>query len=322
MWMASRTFLFHRLGSVSLTITPSQSTWYCASHACTVIPLLVSPRFTARLCLVILFFCLSYVSLTLQGSRTLHFFLGCGMGVFTRTRESLSVLDDFNTALMSRCLYFLWISSERPLTYRSSSNLGCLQWVPVYSFAERVFIRVAICAKGFPEVLDFFRVVSLIADLVGMVLEALQYSHGVVVRCNVQVLVGMSRQLTCFPFHLTRTSRQWISLLVSVSLVNLMNRCWWLMWLWNLLRSSSPRVHDMNVSIVYVLKPDLLFQLARREGLLLDGLHDQIGDNRREHMAVPCVCSEVSVTELEVCWLQAERCEVANVCGWDAHAVL
>ena len=77
MWMASRTFLFHRLGSVSLTFAPSQLTWCCASHAWTAIPLLVSPRFTASLCSVILFFNVLPVSPmyrlshSCKGSRTL-----------------------------------------------------------------------------------------------------------------------------------------------------------------------------------------------------------------------------------------------------------
>ena len=129
--MASRTFLFHRLGSVSLTFAPSQLTWCCASHAWTAIPLLVFPRFTASLCSVILFFNVLPVSPMyrlshfLQGiSYTTSFFLRSGVGVFTRTRDSLRVLGDLKTVLMSRCLHFLWIYSERPLTYRSSRNLG------------------------------------------------------------------------------------------------------------------------------------------------------------------------------------------------------
>ena len=131
MWMASRTFLFHRLGSVSLTFAPSQSTWCCASHAWTAIPLLVSPRFTASLCSVILIFNVLPVSPmyrlshSLQGiSYTTPFFLRSGVGVFTRTKDSLRVLGDLKTVLMSRCLHFLWISSERPLMYGSSRSLG------------------------------------------------------------------------------------------------------------------------------------------------------------------------------------------------------
>ena len=72
-------------------------------------------------------FRLSYVSLItlLQGiSYTTPFFLRSGVGVFTQTRDSLRVLGDLKTVLMSRCLHFLWIYSERPLTYGSSRNLG------------------------------------------------------------------------------------------------------------------------------------------------------------------------------------------------------
>ena len=68
------------------------------------------------------------------------------MGIFTRTRDSLRVLGDLKIVLMSRCLHFLWISSERPLMYGSSRNLGlpsgnsyCHWWacqVSVQSFSS------------------------------------------------------------------------------------------------------------------------------------------------------------------------------------------
>ena len=125
MWKASKTFLFHRLGSVSLTFAPSQSMWCCASHAWSVIPLLVPPQFTTSLRSVILFLPVSpmyRLSHSLQGiSYTTPFFLRSGVGAFTRTRESLRLLDNLKTVLMSRHLHFLWISSKRSLMY---SNLG------------------------------------------------------------------------------------------------------------------------------------------------------------------------------------------------------
>ena len=122
--MASSTLLFQYPGSCFSTLAFSQSTLCWCSHACTAIPLFVSPLLTAPLCSTNLFFRLLPVSPMYELLQSIHgtsyttpFFSSCGLGIFTLISALRRVPRDLNTAFTRTCPRIRCMCSDVYCTY-------------------------------------------------------------------------------------------------------------------------------------------------------------------------------------------------------------
>ena len=122
--IASSTLLFQYPGCCLSTLAFSQSTLCCWSHACTAIPLFVSPLLTAALCSTSLFCRVLPVSPMYDLLQSMHgtsyttpFFSNCVLGFFTFISVSRRVPWDLNTALTPICLQIRCMCSYVCCTY-------------------------------------------------------------------------------------------------------------------------------------------------------------------------------------------------------------